>query len=47
VVYFAHNFNVKENEHTIVWPNDRAFDDVEDEKHALQAIHIAGQNYDT
>lgn len=41
VVKLADYFKVKETELIIAWLSDKVVDDVEDEKYALQAIHVA------
>lgn len=41
VVMLATYFKVKENDLIIAWLSDKVVEDVEDEKYALQAIHVA------
>lgn len=41
VVRLADYFKVKENDLIISWLSDKLVEDVEDEKYALQAIHVA------
>lgn len=41
VVMLADYFKVKENDLIIAWLSDKVVEDVEDEKFALQAIHVA------
>lgn len=41
VVKLAGYFKVKENDLIIAWLSDKVVEDVEDEKFALQAIHVA------